>query len=204
MENLRRKLYQYNANTSILIGHKYCITGLNDGYMAGGGYVMSRKALKKLVENNFKDPEKCLGSDSDGSEDAELGRCLQNDALLIDAHDFLGEKEFFPVSVEEHLQHEKPDPSYWYTTFAWFNATRGGLKCCSKYLANLHYVNPQEMDLLEYLIYEVYPYGWTQHTSEHLPEKLSFQKVKQLADEKSDSPNFCESISHNFDSDETF
>jgi hypothetical protein len=50
MENLRQKLYQFRWKTSLYIGHRYCIKMdiVPDGYMAGGGHILSKKAFIKM------------------------------------------------------------------------------------------------------------------------------------------------------------
>jgi hypothetical protein len=54
MENLRYMLYQYRSKTSLYFGHRYTRgvkgKGHTEGFMAGGGYILSKKALRKLVE----------------------------------------------------------------------------------------------------------------------------------------------------------
>lgn len=50
MENLRHLLYQYRPTTALYFGHRLSDDGLPQGYMSGGGYVLSKKALTKLVE----------------------------------------------------------------------------------------------------------------------------------------------------------
>lgn len=138
MENLRFILYQYRPQTSILIGHKYA-AGLNDGYIAGGGYILSKKALEKFVKRVLQG--KCIAGIT-GPEDYNTGDCLQKEALLIDAHNLNHEKEFFPIGTEEHMKNRSNSDEWWYSRNQWANVTQGGLNCCSESIACLHYVSP--------------------------------------------------------------
>jgi hypothetical protein len=187
----------------MIIGHKYSVQNLKDGYLAGGGYILSKKALEKFSKLS-KHSSFCR-ADDDGAEDAEIAECLKNNALIVDGHDEYGEKQFFPVSVEEHMSHTKLDYKYWYTRNQWFNVTQGGLKCCSRNIACMHYIEPTQMYLLSYLIYNVHPFGFQKKFDFELPKKLEFQEIVELADARSSSPNYVNhKINHNFDKDEVF
>jgi len=171
--------------------------------MAGGGYILSKKALEKFSKN-IKDKSVCR-SDDGGAEDLEMGVCLENYALFVDGHDEVGEKQFFPVHVSEHMSYITLDYNYWYTRNQWFNSTQGGLKCCSKNIACMHYTKPPQMYRFNYLINNVHPFGLEKEHDLKLPRKLSFQELVELADEKSSSPNYVNhKINHNFDKDEVF
>jgi hypothetical protein len=75
MENIRYMLYQYNPKTALYFGHRFAVEfNPNDfsSYMAGGGYILSKKALEKftkLVQNTTI----CSGRDN-GNEDWEMGK----------------------------------------------------------------------------------------------------------------------------------
>lgn len=203
MENLRQILYQHNPNTSTVIGHKYAIKNVKDGYMAGGGYILSRKALEKFTRIS-RNSTACR-SDDKGAEDVELGKCLKENALFIDGHDEYEEKQFFPVSITDHMSFKKLDFDYWYVRNEWNNSTRGGLKCCSRNIACMHYINPAKMYTLNYLINSVHPFGLEKKYDLKFPRKLGFLELIKLADKASLSPNYVNhSIHHNFDKDEIF
>lgn len=64
LENIRYMLYQYHAQTALYFGHRFTLSKTEvdhfEGYMAGGGYILSKKALRKLVEDIFpKEPPNC-------------------------------------------------------------------------------------------------------------------------------------------------
>lgn len=74
MENLRYMLHQYNPTTSLYFGHRYDRGELPEGYMAGGGYVLSKKALSNFIEELTVNPECHRGDSPD--EDLEMGKLL--------------------------------------------------------------------------------------------------------------------------------
>lgn len=50
MENVRQMLYQYKPDTALNFGLRMVEPGqTNDGYMQGGAYILSRKAVEKFV-----------------------------------------------------------------------------------------------------------------------------------------------------------
>jgi glycoprotein-N-acetylgalactosamine 3-beta-galactosyltransferase len=202
IENLREKLYQLRPTTAIYIGHRYAVPHTVDGYMAGGGYILSRKALTKFKRK--QENKECNIGDG-GAEDWEMGTCLQNEALFLDGHDIFNQKQFFPTSVEDHLSYGEVNKDYWYVKNLWFNVTQGGLDCCSNSIVCMHYIVPREMFLLNYLIYHVHPFGLHKNDSLALPRKFSLEKIIKLSDIGSYSPNFQpHQFVHHMDDDEKF
>lgn len=51
LENLRHMLYQYRPQTSLYFGNRLTNNQTLDGYMQGGAYVLSRKAVEKFVKH---------------------------------------------------------------------------------------------------------------------------------------------------------
>lgn len=227
MENVRYLLYQFNPHTSIYIGNKYALprvvevgkgesqqkfkihekcsfVRIAQGYMAGGSYILSKKALEKFVTKIMKNDTICR-SDGGGSEDLEMGRCLQHHTLAIDGRDMSQKQQrFFPIGVEYPMK-SKFNSSFWYERYQWFNVTRGNLNCCSDTLAAMHYIKPWEMNFLEFLIYHLHPYGIEKNFTETLPSKLTLNEVIEAANTKSFSPNYrAHKIIHYIDDDEKF
>lgn len=51
-----------------------------------------------------------------------------------------------------------------------------GLDCCSDNAVSFHYVSPNQMYVLDYLVYHLRPYGIISH-SQPLPDKIPFSQV---------------------------
>ena len=67
-------LAHYDPKTALYFGHRYAVQGLDLGYMAGGGYILSRKALEKFAETLIHNETVCHAGG--GAEDWEMGWCL--------------------------------------------------------------------------------------------------------------------------------
>ena len=113
-----------------------------------------------------------------------------NTTIFVDTRDEQNQMRFFPASVREHLSPEKPT-DYWYFNYLYYNVTQGSLDCCSDTVAGLHYINPREMYLLDYLIYHVNPFGLVQ-PEDKIPPKLPLKEILRRSNEISSSPNFKE------------
>lgn len=181
-------LSQFRPQTSLYFGHRYTNENLLDGYMAGGGYVLSKKALEKFVTKIMPNETIC-NRPNGGSEDWEVGRCLQHSAIFVDERDELQQKRFFPAGLPDHLKRQK-DPAYWYDVTQYFEVAQGSLKCCSDTPISFHYVTPREMYALEYFTRHVHPFGDETHSSETLPTKLKLDEIIRAADVESPSKGF--------------
>lgn len=73
MENLRYVLYQYRPETAFYFGHRFAIDLPTYSYMAGGFYVLSNKAVEKLVVDLLPREDLCR-YDAGGAEDFEMGK----------------------------------------------------------------------------------------------------------------------------------
>jgi glycoprotein-N-acetylgalactosamine 3-beta-galactosyltransferase len=187
-ENIRYLLYQYRPQTALYFGHRYAVEQIPEGYMAGGGYILSKKALEKFVTKIIQNATICSMNEN-GSEDWEMGRCLQHAAISVDERDEKLGKRFFPAGIMEHLKPKK-DPNYWYVKNQYYESEQGSLNCCSDTPAAFHYIVPNEMYLIEYLTQNVHPFGLEKNLTEQLPRKLTLEEILQKSDKESLSPNY--------------
>ena len=95
MENLRHFLYAYSPEMPIYFGCKLK-TYVDQGYMSGSGYVLSREALRRFNEEALTDGNKCYNG-TRGNEDVEIGKCLESVGVLAgDSRDDLNRWRFLP------------------------------------------------------------------------------------------------------------
>ncbi|EDW77942.1 uncharacterized protein Dwil_GK24754 [Drosophila willistoni] len=178
VENLRYMLYPYNPQTPIYFGFKLN-QFIKQGYMSGGaGYVLSREALRRLIEEGISDFEMCLPGII---EDVEIGRCMENLKVIAgDSRDITGRSRMLMFMPEHHLIKMDYD---WYWSLKYYK-NDDGLDCCSDLAISWHYLDPYLMYIMDYLIYDLKIYGLLQ-MPQALPAKL---KVGEILPEPIDQP----------------
>ncbi|XP_041355835.1 glycoprotein-N-acetylgalactosamine 3-beta-galactosyltransferase 1-like [Gigantopelta aegis] len=165
VENLKYLLSHYNASQPIYMGDLF-IQYAPNGYMSGGAsYVLSREALKRLVQNGYKVPGRCRLEG--GDEDLETGRCLYKaDVLSYSPVDRHGRKAFHAVNVYAYLVGPMPGFLKIFSRIP----SKMGDDCCSQLTISFHYTEPKLMYLLDFLLYRISVYG----------RSISYKKLKGL------------------------
>ncbi|XP_055356728.1 glycoprotein-N-acetylgalactosamine 3-beta-galactosyltransferase 1-like [Paramacrobiotus metropolitanus] len=126
---------------------------VDGGYMSGGaGYVLSREAVRRLIERGLN-KQRCR-NDSGGDEDLEMGRCLERvNVKPKNSRDEHDRGRFFPFNITYHMS-----PGHMSRTTDWYpqhthNNDGDLLNCCSDTAIAFHYVKPIEMYQFEFLLY---------------------------------------------------
>ena len=76
VENLKAMLKDVDPKAPVFYGARYDWQGFKDGYMSGGsGYVLSKEALRRFIQDGLPDSSKCEPRDEfkNAQEDMEMG-----------------------------------------------------------------------------------------------------------------------------------
>ncbi|XP_017130101.1 glycoprotein-N-acetylgalactosamine 3-beta-galactosyltransferase 1 [Drosophila elegans] len=157
MENLRYMVYPYSPEMAI--------------YFGSPGTVMSRAALRRVVELALPNPSKCEPKDS-GATGGRLKECLENANVVAgNSHDSKGRRRIYLIDPQARSnRYLHYDPTFWFWKFLAYR-TQEGIFAWSKYAVSFHYVQHRYIHCFEYMIYRLRPFG-RKLPVEYLPVKL--------------------------------
>ncbi|XP_069977626.1 glycoprotein-N-acetylgalactosamine 3-beta-galactosyltransferase 1 [Penaeus vannamei] len=155
IENLRYMLSNYDPKFPIYFGSRLRLF-YKEGILGGGsGYVLSREATRKFVEEALPNKSICKQSNQ-GLEDVEIAGCLLKSGVLIgDSRDSLARGRFFPLGPHVHIRGGIPQ---WYKKNAFYKPY-AGFNDCSESAIAFHYVAPELMYWYDFLLYFVRAFG---------------------------------------------
>ncbi|CAH8513917.1 unnamed protein product [Schistosoma turkestanicum] len=161
IENLLHVLQNYSPDKPFMIGHRFPIIVRNGYFSGGAGYVLSREALKRIVEQSIDKHPKCPVYD-ENMEDVKMSICGQAVGVrLYDVFDILGRFRLLWTSPDLLLNFTsyrklkwrpvKLQPNSLYAAPHQSLLSDGGI--------SFHYITPDMMYMLEYFLYYIRPIG---------------------------------------------
>ncbi|KAK6187773.1 hypothetical protein SNE40_005725 [Patella caerulea] len=154
VENLRYMLHSFNPDNPLFIGRKFKMIVPN-GYMSGGaGYVLSRQALELVVTKGLPNNTLCPVG---WAEDVDIGRCVTNVGVnhVNSSADSYGKERFHPVHLSGYFSSNLFNWIYQYSLAKVYTKA----ECCSNVTISMHYVVPEQMYLIDFLLYHVEVHG---------------------------------------------
>jgi hypothetical protein len=158
----------YDPDTPRYLGKRFRHS-LKQGYMSGGGsYVLSREAVKRLVTGLSNQTSDCIGPASNEPEDVLIGQCLEGLGIRPgDSRDAQGRERFHATGPGLELSMQLS----WMYQFTYHPHVTGE-GCCSEHSVSFHYVSPQDMLTMDFLIYNLRVYNENPGPDPHLDRNL--------------------------------
>ncbi|KAH8870541.1 Glycoprotein-N-acetylgalactosamine 3-beta-galactosyltransferase 1, partial [Schistosoma japonicum] len=161
MENLLDALQHYSPDMPFMLGHRFP-THVRNGYFSGGaGYVLSREALKNIVEKSIDKHPNCPVYD-ENEEDVKMSICGQAVGVrLFDVCDILGRYRFRWRAPDILLDFASYQTLKWRPVKLHSNVSYAAphQSLLSDVGITFHYVTPEMMYMLEYFSYYLRPIG---------------------------------------------
>lgn len=173
MENLRYKLYAYNPSEATGFGlmYKQNVSNTIISYLADkAGYVLSKKAVENIAKG-YNGELKCRKTEVNKKDEIRFGLCLKEvGVVLINSTDEHSKQQFFDKCLDDFFlpKNDAKLPYPWYQDYK----VNHYLHYASNYSIAFAGLRWQQMHVMEFLIYQLRPYGIETHTPP-LPERIS-------------------------------
>jgi len=153
-ENIRYFLTPFDTKENHYFGrHFKNFKGYNSG---GSGYIFSQASLQSF-ESIVKDASRHL--DDGIMEDVQVGKCLAELGIHPgETRDDLAEEIFHPYSPIHHLIPGIIKNNDWLHEYSKWEV-KSGPECCSRYSVAFHYIDHNDMYMLDYFIYKFDVFG---------------------------------------------
>ncbi len=161
VENLRFMLQLHSPKDPVYFGLQY---KKFDGYNAGGGYVLSKEALRRLVKVGMDQEARanldlnCKTDTDKGSENVEMGNCMRALKVELGESRDTQDRDRVLFDPDFHLIRGLMPSKFWYKRWVQYTSEEG-MGCCSNSAITFHYMSPNQMYVMEYLLYHLRPYG---------------------------------------------
>lgn len=157
VENLRYKLYGLDSKEPIAVGLVKNSTNVMDYLSDKAAYALSNAALKKLVDG-LADEDTCTTAKQIPIDEFRIDNCLKEISVkYANSTDEHGKQLFFDQNLDDFFLPNATVvfPYPWYEQYK----VNHFLDHASNYSISFYGVTPNQMYVMEFLIYQLRPYG---------------------------------------------
>lgn len=161
VETLRKLLQKHRPEEPVYFGHKFK-KFVRQGYMSGGsGYVLSREALRRLVELGFNKGLTQCHMESGQVEDVHMGQCLEAVSVKAgDSRDSRNRETFLPLAPQLFFDSNMTKRVPWFAQYSYYYSPNGHkTRTISNEPIAFHYMSPSQMRYTDFLLYQVKQLG---------------------------------------------